>query len=73
MDEKQLQIEDITAEMASWLMDEEKMTRQQALRAIYTSDTYAKLQDVSNGLFAQSTPYIYCCLQHELKTGKIGQ
>jgi len=67
MDEKQLQIEDITAEMASWLMSEGGLTRQQALRTIYNSDTYAKLQDISNGLFAQSTAYIYDCLQYELK------
>jgi len=66
MDEKQLMIEDITAQMAAWLIDEDGMTRIDALRIIYNSKIYAKLQDTDNGLFTQGTPYIYDCLMQEI-------
>lgn len=71
MDEKQLMIEDITAQMATWLIDENGMTRIDALRTIYNSMTYIKLQDTANGLFAQGTPYIYDCLMQEIQNGKV--
>lgn len=66
-----MMIEDITAQMATWLIDENGMTRIDALRTIYNSMTYIKLQDTANGLFAQGTPYIYDCLMHEIQNGKV--
>lgn len=51
--------------------DENGMTRIDALRTIYNSMTYIKLQDTANGLFAQGTPYIYDCLMQEIQNGKV--
>ena len=42
-----------------------------ALRTLYTSDTYSKLIDLSTGLYSQSTAYVYEYLDKELSTGKM--
>lgn len=41
------------------------------LRTLYTSDTYAKLQDAKTGLYFQSPRYVYDFLRNEIKTGKM--
>ena len=44
---------------------------QEALHVLYTSDTYARLTETSNGLYAQSTAYVYEYLENEITKGKI--
>ena len=53
------------------LVEEHGMELHDAFDTLYTSDTYARLNDSKNGLYSQSTPYIYECLEHELLTGKM--
>ena len=48
-------------------MDEQGMTMQQALSAVYNSRTYTHLQDTATGLMAQSDAYIYDCLMEEIE------
>lgn len=38
------------------------------MRTLYTSDTYAKLQDAKTGLYFQSPRYVYDFLRNEIKT-----
>lgn len=64
-------IEEISKELILLLVEEHGMTLHDAFDVLYTSDTYARLIESKNGLYSQSTPYIYECLEHELLTGKM--
>ena len=64
-------IEELVKDLVLKLMEEQKMSMNEALDAVYNSDTYAKVLDLETGLFSQSTAYVYSILQRELKEGKI--
>lgn len=64
-------IEEVSKEMVLLLMEEKGMNMREALQFLYTSDTYARLTDTDNGLYAQSVAYIYEYLENELIKGKI--
>lgn len=64
-------IEEIAKGILLLLIEEHHVDLQQALRLLYTSDTYARLTDVKTGLYTQSTAYVYEYLEKELATGKI--
>lgn len=63
---KRFMAEEVSKEMVLLLMEERRMDMQAALRALYTSDTYARLMDFDNSLYAQSTAYVYEYLENEL-------
>lgn len=65
-------IENISKELVILLMEERRMDMYEALRTLYTSDTYARLAETHNGLYTQSTAYIYEYLETELSTGRMG-
>lgn len=69
--EEAFMIEEISKDMVLLLMEEHGMTMEEALRTVYTSDTYSRLSDLKTGLYAQSTPYVYEYLETELATGKM--
>lgn len=71
MNKEAFMIEEIAKEILLLLIEEQHVDLHQALRLLYTSDTYARLIDVKTGLYAQSTAYIYEYLEKELATGKI--
>lgn len=71
MTQMDFMIEEISSELVLLLIEEHQMTMSEALRALYTSDTYARLVSPSSGLYSQSTAYIYEYLEHELATGKV--
>ena len=52
-------------------MERHGMDADTALRTIYNSDTYAKLEDVNTHLYYQSSLYIYDFLKNEIQTGKM--
>lgn len=66
MNDELFTLEDVTSQMALWLMEEQNMSMQQALSAIFNSRTYELLQDTSTGLLSQSDAYIYDTLLREL-------
>lgn len=68
---KMFMIEEIAKEIVLILMDEKKMAMREALHALYTSDTYARLTDTKNQLYTQSTAYVYEYLNNELALGKM--
>lgn len=70
MTETAFMIEDISKEIVLILMEEEGMSMVDALRTLYNSKTYERLTDTSNGLYTQSTAYIYEYLQEELGTSR---
>ena len=64
-------IEEISKDIVLLLMEEQGMSLEEAMRTLYTSDTYDRLSNLRTGLYAQSTAYVYEYLEEELATGKI--
>ena len=71
MSQESFMIEELVKDLVLKLMEDQKMSMNEALDAVYNSDTYAKVLDLETGLFSQSTAYVYSILQRELKEGKI--
>ena len=71
-EEMNFMIEEISRELILILVEERHISMREAFDTLYTSDTYAKLTETKNGLYTQSTAYIYDYLEHELNTGKMG-
>ncbi len=71
MTKETFMIEEISKEIIGFLMSERGLSMEDALRTLYTSDTYSKLIDLSTGLYSQSTAYVYEYLDKELSTGKM--
>ena len=72
MNEISYHIEGIAKDIVLLLMKDFDMDMKEALRTLYTSDTYTKLQDPKTGLYFQSPQYVYAFLKNELQTGKMG-
>lgn len=64
-------IECMAKDLVLLLVEDLGMDMKTALHTLYTSDTYAKLQDTRTGLYFQSPRYVYDFLKTEIKTGKL--
>lgn len=64
--DEQFMIECITTELVAYVMEDYHLDMQDALEKVYASGTYAKLTDVSTGLYYQSPLYVYDFLREEL-------
>ena len=71
MTKETFMIEEISKDIVLLLMEEQGMSLEEAMRTLYTSDTYDRLSNLRTGLYAQSTAYVYEYLEEELATGKI--
>ena len=71
MSRESFMIEELVKDLVLKLIEEQKMSMNEALDAVYNSDTYAKVLDLETGLFSQSTAYVYSIFQRELKVGKL--
>ena len=49
--------EELTVELADWLMETYNYSPQEALDALYTSETFNRLQDTASGFYFQSVGY----------------
>lgn len=58
-------------DMATWLMEDFKYSIEEALDCVYNSELFEKLQNLSTGLYYQSSGYNYELLKDEIKYGKI--
>lgn len=61
--------EAMAADLAELLTKDFSMSINDALNALYNSETYAKLNDPRTGLYFQSSLYVYSILKNELTTG----
>ncbi|HJA82921.1 MAG TPA: hypothetical protein H9785_02940 [Candidatus Bacteroides intestinavium] len=59
----------LTKDLVLLLMERRHMDMETALDTLYTSDTFAKLNDSRTGLYFQSPLYVYDFLEHEIETG----
>jgi hypothetical protein len=62
----------MTRDLIEMLMTRKSMSLKEAFDALYTSETFEKLQDSRSGLYFQSPGYVYSFLEEELLTGKMG-
>ena len=63
---KQFQIECLTNELVTMLMEEKGLTIEQALDTVYNSHTYEKVERTSTGLYYQGAVYVMDMLREEL-------
>lgn len=61
----------VVKDMATWLMEDFKYSLEEALDCVYSSELFESLQDLSTGLYYQSSGYNYELLKDELKFGRI--
>lgn len=67
----QFQIECLATELIQMLMAEYGLDIRRALDELYSSATFAKLNDPECGLYYQGAVYIFQFLKSEIETGKI--
>ena len=69
---QQIQImkDDLSLELAEFLMNDFGYSTEEALDVLYTSETFERLQDTETGFYYQSPGYLYSFLQNEVKTAK---
>lgn len=66
--DRQFQIECLTNELVAMLMEEHRMTMEQAMDTVYSSHTFEKVERTSTGLFYQGSVYVMDMLREELGT-----
>ena len=71
MTKETFMIEEISKDIVLLLMEEHGMSMEEAIRTLYTSDTYDRLSNPCTGLYTQSTAYVYEYLEKELATGRM--
>lgn len=67
----QFQIECIATELVEMLIQEYGWDMRRALDELYTSTTFAKLNDPACGLYYQGSVYIFQFLKSEIETGRL--
>lgn len=70
MDDKSYQIECTTRDLAVFLVKDFSLSMEEALRAVYNSEIFAKMNDEKTGLYFQSPLYIYSYLKAEYLKSK---
>ena len=59
-------IETMTRDLITRLMEERSLTMRKAMDMVYTSRTFAALQNLNTGLYFQSPAYVFDELEKEL-------
>lgn len=70
-EQKQLLKDELSVEIAGFLVDDYKYSPEEAIDVLYTSETFDRLQDDATGLYYQSSGYVYSFLQNELKNARV--
>ena len=70
-EQRQLLKDELSVEIAGFLVDDYKYSPEEAIDVLYTSETFDRLQDDSTGLYYQSPGYVYSFLQNELKNARV--
>ena len=69
LNEQQIQTmkEELSVELTDWLMDKYGFSPREALDILYTSETFACLQDTKTNFYFQSVGYIASFLKNEVE------
>lgn len=73
MSKPEMLMEYITQDIVAWLMDDEHLTMEEALRLFYTSETFGKLNDPDTGLYLDAPISVYRLFQDEQVNGQFVQ
>lgn len=65
----QFQIECLSTELVTMLMEQYGWDMQRALDELYSSETFRRLNDPDCGLYYESPVYVFSYLQNEIETG----
>ncbi len=68
----QFQIECLSTELVSMLMETYGWDIKKALDQLYSSETYKRLNDPACGLYYEGAVYVFQYLQNEIETGIAG-
>lgn len=72
MSEQALMKMDMVKNLALLLMEKDpSLSMEQALSAVFNSETYQKMMDEKTRLYYQSSRYVFSFLEAELSTGKM--
>lgn len=63
--QQQEMIEYSTQEVVRYIIEDEKISMEMAMKQFYLSDTFRKLTDIETGLYLEGSLYIYDMLQRE--------
>ena len=58
-------MESITQDIVAWLMDDEQISMEEALRSIYISETFSKLTNPDTGLYLDAPAAVYPIFRDE--------
>lgn len=71
MDKREQLIEYITQDIIVFLVEDDKIKYEEAMKEFYASETYVKLTDVKTGLYYESAAYVYEMYKSEKYTGRL--
>lgn len=73
MNEKNAQylFEGISSDVVRYLVERDGMDLSEAISTFHNSETFAKLEDFTTGLYIESPAYVYDLLLSELKNGRL--
>ena len=66
-------IEGVTQDIISYLVEDDSVSIEQAMKKLYNSTLFEKLSDVETGLQRESSAYVYALLKDEMAYGKFVQ
>lgn len=62
--------EELTVELADWLMETYGYSPREALDILYTSETFDRLQNTNTNFYFQSVGYVASFLRNEVEKAK---
>ena len=69
MSKPEMLMEYVTQDIVAWLMDDEKISMEEALRRFYTSEAFGKLTNSDTGLYLDASASIYILFRDEQVNG----
>lgn len=66
-----LEVEFLATDLTQMLMEHYGWDMMKALDVLYSSETFARLNDPECGLYYQGAVYVFSFLKNEIETGKV--
>ncbi|MDR0469700.1 MAG: hypothetical protein LBH09_06970 [Peptococcaceae bacterium] len=67
MNNKEILVELITQELVGFIMTDRSLEIDKAMKILYESDLFGKLQDTETGLYLEGSAYVYEILKDEMQ------
>jgi len=66
-------IEGVTQDIIAYLVEDDRISIEQAMETVYSSMLFDKLSDQETGLYRESSAYVYSLLKDEVNHGEFVQ